>query len=81
MSSSGGGLGEPPAGAAAKSLVSTGMSDRLLKPLPAPASSRGLERNWTASATMSIPWRFFPSCSHSRHSRRPSTATGRPFER
>src|SRR5439155_1165818 len=39
-------------------------------------------RNWTESAMMSTLWRFWPSCvSHSRHSRRPSIATGRPFWR
>src|ERR671933_2241349 len=84
MSSSAGALDDPPppAGAVAKSFVSTGMSERGVKPLPPPASSRGLERNWTASAMMSTPWRLLPSLScHSRHSRRPSTATGRPLER
>src|SRR5919109_1322946 len=80
-SSDDGALDGPPAGAVAKSFVSTGMSERGVKPLPPPPSSRGLERNWTESAMMSIAWRLLPSCSHSRHSRRPSTATGRPFER
>src|ERR1035441_1444866 len=46
-------------------------------PFPLP-----LPRNCTESAMMSTAWRLLPSwASHSRHSRRPSIATGRPFER
>src|SRR5262249_58782655 len=47
-----------------------------------PSPSPRLPRNWTLSATISTACRFVPSwASHSRHSRRPSTATGRPFDR
>jgi hypothetical protein len=71
-----------PAGAAAKSPVSTGMSERGVKPPPPPGASSRPPRNCTASAMMSTDWRLLPSLSsHSRHSRRPSIATGRPFER
>src|SRR5215213_3883143 len=76
----------PPDGAPAgsKSRVSAGTSDRAVKPLPPPPpipSSR-LPRNCTASATISTFWRLLPSLSsHSRHSRRPSIATGRPLAR
>src|ERR1700735_4589201 len=39
-------------------------------------------RNCTVSATISTAWRLVSSAaSHSRHSRRPSIATGRPLER
>src|SRR5215217_758411 len=72
-----------PAGAPAgwKSLSLTGTSDRGVKPPPPGASSR-LLRNWTASAMISTDWRLLPSLScHSRHSRRPSSATGRPLDR
>src|SRR5262245_14480285 len=49
---------------------------------PPPSASPRLPRNWTLSAMISTAWRFVPSCaSHSRQSRRPSTPTGRPFER
>src|SRR5271157_999666 len=48
-----------------------------LEPLPFPSF-----RNCTESAIMSTAWRLLPSwASHSRHSRRPSIATGRPLER
>src|SRR3954467_623691 len=88
MSSSGGALlpppPPPPAGAGAKSSVETGMSLWAVKPfepppLP-PLKPSGLDRNCTESAMMSTDWRLLPcwSC-HSRHSRRPSIATGRPF--
>src|SRR3954470_3356062 len=76
----------PPTGAGAKSSVETGMSlwaeKPLPPPLPPPLKPSGLERNWMLSAMMSTDWRLLPcwSC-HSRHSSRPSTATGRPFER
>jgi hypothetical protein len=85
--SSSAGADEPPAGAPAgwKSRLSTGTSERGVKPPsePPPASSRPLERNCTESAMMSIDWRVpDPSlASHSRHSRRPSTAIGRPLAR
>src|SRR5437763_6171518 len=47
-----------------------------------PSASPRLPRNWTLSAMISTACRFVPSwASHSRHSRRPSTATGRPLER
>src|SRR6266498_1395731 len=47
-----------------------------------PPVSPLLPRNCTVSAITSTAWRFEPSCaSHSRHSSRPSTPTGRPFER
>src|SRR5512135_2457352 len=42
---------------------------------------RGPPRNWTLSATTSILLRFTPSVSQLRCRRRPSTSTGRPFER
>jgi hypothetical protein len=38
-----------------------------------------LPRNWMLSAMISIAWRLVPSFSHSRHSSRPSMATGRPL--
>src|SRR4051794_27987928 len=69
-----------------KSRSSTGTSERGVKPElwpppPMPLSSR-LPRNCTASATISTLWRLVPSCApHSRHSSRPSSATGRPLER
>src|SRR3954447_19995300 len=70
--------------AGSKSRVSAGTSDRAVKPLPpplTPASSR-LPRNCTDSAMISTFWRLLPFwSSHSRHSRRPSIATGRPLER
>src|SRR3954451_17172747 len=70
--------------AGSKSRVSAGTSDRAVKPLPpppAPASSR-LPRNCTDSAMISTFWRLLPFwSSHSRHSRRPSIATGRPLAR
>src|SRR5215204_7436668 len=47
-----------------------------------PSPSLRPPRNWTDSAMISTAWRFVPSCaSHSRQSSRPSTPTGRPFER
>jgi hypothetical protein len=51
--------------------------------LPPPSSpSPRPPRNWTLSATISTASRFEPSCAcHSRQSRRPSIATGLPFER
>ena len=69
--------------AGAKSLVSAGTSDRGVKPLPPPPMSSRPPRNCTASAMMSIAWRLWPlsRSSHSRHSRRPSMATGRPLAR
>src|SRR6266576_5359843 len=49
---------------------------------PPPSPSLRLPRNWTLSAIISTACRFVPSCaSHSRHSSRPSTATGRPLAR
>src|SRR5205085_7501819 len=49
---------------------------------PPPSASPRLPRNWTLSAMISTAWRFVPSwASHSRHSSRPSTATGRPLAR
>src|SRR5215207_9915073 len=83
MSSSAGALGRDAAPAGWKSRSSTGTSERGVKPPPPPdgPSSRP-PRNCTASATISTLWRLLPSCaSHSRHSRRPSSATGRPLER
>ena len=50
---------------------------------PPPFSGLSREpRNCTESAMISIDWRLLPcwSC-HSRHSNRPSMATGRPFLR
>src|SRR4051812_8463331 len=71
-----------PAGALAKSAVSAGTSDcGVNRPPLSPPPSRE-PRNWTESAMISIDWRLFPCLSsHSRQSRRPSTASGRPFER
>src|SRR5215218_9913797 len=84
MSSSAGALERGAAPAGWKSRSSTGTSERGVKPPPPPLlgpSSRP-PRNWTASATISTLWRLLPSwASHSRHSRRPSSATGRPLER
>src|SRR5215469_11902225 len=75
----------PPTGADWKSPSSTGTSltgaDLLpANPLPPAVSSRG-PRNWTESAIISTALRFVPSwASHSRHSSRPSIATGRRSE-
>src|SRR5829696_3056499 len=83
MSSSAGALERGAAPAGWKSRSSTGTSERGVKPPPPllGPSSRP-PRNWTASATISTLWRLLPSrASHSRHSRRPSSATGRPLER
>src|SRR5215210_8081924 len=83
MSSSAGALARGAAPAGWKSRSSTGTSERGVKPPPPllGPSSRP-PRNCTASATISTLWRLLPSCaSHSRHSRRPSRATGRPLER
>src|SRR4051794_29915484 len=84
MSSSAGALERVAAPAGWKSRSSTGTSERGVKPPPPPLdgpSSRP-PRNCTASATISTLWRLLPSCaSHSRHSRRPSSATGRPLAR
>src|SRR5215212_1664271 len=74
----------PPVGAlaVAKSLVSTGTSLRGAKDWPPPPMSSRPPRNCTASATISIAWRLFWLLSvYSRHSRRPSIATGRPLAR
>src|ERR671920_1485430 len=62
---------------------STGTSERGVKPPPPlDGPSSRPPRNCTASATISTLWRLLPSCaSHSRHSRRPSRATGRPLDR
>jgi hypothetical protein len=74
---------EPPTGAGAKSSVFVGTSLWGVKrpPFWPPFSPPSREpRNWTESATISTAWRLFPSLSvNSRHSRRPSMATGRPF--
>src|SRR5215211_1453729 len=74
---------DPPAptGACSKSPVSAGTSLWGVKRPPFSAASRE-PRNWTESAMISTDCRLLPcwSC-HSRHSRRPSTATGRPFWR
>ena len=49
---------------------------------PPPSPSWRPPRNWTLSAMISTAWRLVPSwASHSRQSRRPSTATGRPLAR
>jgi len=50
---------------------------------PPPSPSPRLPRNWTLSATISTDSRLPPPsfASHSRHSSRPSIATGLPFER
>src|SRR3954464_7465506 len=74
---------ELPTGAAAcwKSPVSAGTSLLGVKRPPFSPPSRD-PRNWTESAMISMDWRLLPSLScHSRHSSRPSTATGRPFWR
>ena len=64
MSSSGAVLLPPPDGVPAgwKSAVSTGTSERGVKPLPPPPekSSRP-PRNWTELAMISTDWRFWPS--------------------
>src|SRR3954447_9454421 len=70
--------------AVAKSLVSTGTSLRggTRRPLAPPPMSSRPPRNCTASATISTAWRFSPCWVwNSRHSRRPSIATGRPLDR
>src|SRR5215208_5394855 len=70
-----------PAGAGWKSPVSAGTSLWGVNRPPFSPPSRE-PRNWTESAMISTDCRLLPSLScHSRHSRRPSTATGRPFER
>src|SRR3954464_2531116 len=67
--------------ALAKSPVSAGTSVCGVKRPPFSAPSRD-PRNWTESAMISTAWRLFPSLSsHSRHSSRPSSAIGRPFDR
>src|SRR3954462_12291453 len=66
-------------GAGVKSPVSTGTSDRGVNPPPPPMASSRPPRNCTASAMMSMAWRFCPSCvSHSRHSSRPALAAAQP---
>src|SRR5918997_5552168 len=74
---------DPPglAGAVWKSPVSAGTSLCGVKRPPFSLPSRE-PRNWTESAMISTDWRLLPcwSC-HSRHSSRPSTATGRPLAR
>src|SRR5437763_750775 len=53
-----------------------------LPPPKSPPPSPRLPRNCTDSATISTDSRLPPSCPcHSRQSSRPSTATGRPFDR
>jgi len=80
VAGAGAGAGAP---AGWKSLSLTGTSERGVNPPPPPPGpSSRLERNWTASAMISTDWRLLPSLScHSRHSSRPSSATGRPLAR
>src|ERR671934_728944 len=70
------------AAAPVKASTGSGLSAAVgRKPPPSPLSPRE-PRNWTVSATTSTFDRLEPSCdSHSLHSRRPSTAIGRPFDR
>ena len=71
-----------PAVSPSKSEVSAGTSDLGVKPFAVRAAPSRLPRNWTESAMISTAWRLPPSsASHSRQSRRPWTATGRPLER
>src|SRR5919107_2608298 len=74
---------DPPAlaGAGSKSPVSAGTSPWGVNRPPFSPPSRE-PRNWTESAMISTDCRLLPSLScHSRHSSRPSTATGRPLAR
>src|SRR5688572_10671295 len=64
------------AGKSASDLSAAGANDWSPPPSPRPP------RNCTESAITSTAWRLEPSwASHSRHSRRPSIATGRPLAR
>src|SRR3954471_6595952 len=82
MSSSAGALLRAPTGWGAKSDVSAGTSECWANPLPPTGASSRPPRNWTESATTSIDSRLPPSWAvHSRHSRRPSMATGRALDR
>src|SRR5919106_792566 len=71
-----------PAFSPSKSEVSAGTSEPWT-PLPLCGASPREPRNCTLLAIISTAWRLpLPSCaSHSRQSRRPSTATGRPLDR
>src|SRR5688500_12812519 len=73
------------AGSLWKSDVSAGTSDCGVNPFPPPLPPEPsrLPRNCTDSAMISTDCRLPPPslASHSRHSRRPCTATGRPFDR